>query len=93
MSRRSEYAIAYDVSDDRERRRLDKLLKGWGFRVQKSVFECRLSRRQRDRLTQSVAALALQTGAVRIYQLAGLAPIRLGADTGLDLNRAIAYVI
>jgi len=39
------FAVCYDLSDDRERRRVDKLLTGFGFRVQKSVFECRLTPR------------------------------------------------
>jgi CRISPR-associated protein Cas2 len=36
------YLVVYDVSDDRRRARLAELLKDYGFRVQKSVFECRL---------------------------------------------------
>ena len=32
--------ICFDVSDDRDRYRVVKLLKGVGERVQKSVFEC-----------------------------------------------------
>jgi len=34
--------IAYDISDDRRRQRLAKLLLDYGTRVQKSVFECDL---------------------------------------------------
>ncbi len=33
------YLIAYDVSDDKRRRKLFKLLKGYGYNIQKSVFE------------------------------------------------------
>ena len=32
--------VSYDVSDDRRRYRLVKVLEGYGVRVQKSIFEC-----------------------------------------------------
>jgi len=35
--------ISYDVVDDKKRLKLMKLLKDYGSRVQKSVFECNLS--------------------------------------------------
>lgn len=34
------YVITFDISDDRDRYRAVKVLKGAGVRVQKSVFEC-----------------------------------------------------
>ncbi len=34
------YIVAFDISDDRIRYRVAKLLKSYGYRVQKSVFEC-----------------------------------------------------
>lgn len=37
------YVISYDITDDRKRYRVDKILKNVGMRVQKSVFECRLT--------------------------------------------------
>ncbi|WP_418641485.1 CRISPR-associated endonuclease Cas2 [Vibrio chaetopteri] len=37
------YLICYDISGRSTRYRVDKILKGYGERVQYSVFECRLS--------------------------------------------------
>ena len=34
------YLVCFDIVDDRTRRRVAKLLEGYGVRVQKSVFEC-----------------------------------------------------
>ena len=34
------YVVCFDISDDRTRYRVAKVLKGYGYRVQKSVFEC-----------------------------------------------------
>ncbi|MGB9861547.1 MAG: CRISPR-associated endonuclease Cas2 [Candidatus Bipolaricaulaceae bacterium] len=42
--------VAYDISDDRRRERVAKILEGYGERVQYSVFECRLDRMQYLRL-------------------------------------------
>lgn len=58
-SREQAWVIAYDTPSDRRRRKLAKLLEGYGVRVQWSVFECRLSqdqittlRRRLERLIQ-----------------------------------------
>jgi len=34
------FLVCFDISDDRVRYRVVKVLKGFGLRVQKSVFEC-----------------------------------------------------
>jgi CRISPR-associated protein Cas2 len=66
----ADYVFAYDVTDDRERARVSKLLAGYGFRAQKSVFECRLTRTARDTLLRRIEALQLETGFVSCYALA-----------------------
>ena len=40
------YAVAYDIADDRRRRRVFAVLKAYGWSVQESVFECRLIPKQ-----------------------------------------------
>ena len=69
----------YDVSDDKERRKVDRILIGFGFRVQKSVFECRLGRGDKAQLTRQLNALKLQSGSVKIYRVyAGVANTVIG---------------
>lgn len=34
------YVVCFDITDDSARYRAAKILKGYGYRVQKSVFEC-----------------------------------------------------
>ncbi len=68
------WVAAYDVSDDRERRLLEKRLASMGERVQYSVFESWLSERERTRLMHAVDAdVALDgcTDSVRWYGLCG----------------------
>jgi CRISPR-associated protein Cas2 len=64
-----DYAVVYDVTSDRERRKVDKILKGFGFRVQKSVFECRLNRKGKEELIEQLERLGIKTGFVKVYKL------------------------
>jgi CRISPR-associated endonuclease Cas2 len=59
-TRNSEFIYAYDISDDKERRIIERLLQGYGFRRQKSVFICRLTRADQVRLNQTIERLALK---------------------------------
>lgn len=68
------FAVVYDISDDRERRRVDRVLQGFGFRVQRSVFECRLTPGAQRKLRNQLDLLGLKTGFVRLYRVLGTAP-------------------
>jgi CRISPR-associated protein Cas2 len=69
VSRVSDYAVVYDISADAERSRVDKVLKGFGFRVQKSVFECRMDRKGKSDLIRKLEGLGIKTGFVKVYRL------------------------
>lgn len=64
------YIVSYDVTDDRRRTRLHGMLKGFGRRVQFSVFECELSVAEVEELAARVA-FELDTGedSCRMYPL------------------------
>ena len=53
-------AVSYDISSNARRRRVAKVLKGYGERVQKSVFECRIGERHylelKERLREVIDA-------------------------------------
>lgn len=44
------YLIAYDIRDPKRWRKAHKLLQGYGESVQLSIFRCRLSQRDREKL-------------------------------------------
>lgn len=69
MSSFSKYVVAYDISSQQERNRISDILTGYGFRVQKSVFECSLSAGGKTRMLAELEQLALQEGCVYIYHL------------------------
>lgn len=64
------YVICYDVTEDRIRAKVSKLLEGHGLRVQKSVFECSdLTERQLLRLMDKLDRLIDHTtDNVRLYR-------------------------
>lgn len=70
MPQAGHYLLIYDVSDDKERRAVEKVAEGFGFRVQKSAFECLITRGQRERLRQRLEALGLATGYAYLYRVA-----------------------
>lgn len=62
--------VSYDVVEDRRRTKVLKLLKGYGTRVQYSVFECDLNAAQFARLERELRGLIdLNTDSVRCYRL------------------------
>lgn len=86
--------ISYDVVDDKRRTKVMKLLKGYGVRVQYSVFECditavQLSGVERelrgiiDMNTDSVRCYLLDAEAVRRIKIVGIG--RVTTDPGYYL--------
>ena len=88
MSKYSNYVVSYDISNQKERSRVSKTLTGYGFRVQKSVFECLLSPRGKARLIAKLDEFNLKTGYIYIYQInkrtkrVGLGSVPPSADDG-----------
>ncbi len=68
------YVVSYDVSDDRVRRQIAKLLRKHGERVQYSVFEVRLrSYAQLEKLYSQLKKFADEDTNIRLYET----PMRL----------------
>lgn len=65
------YVISYDLSNDRRRTRLAKILEGFGQRVQYSVFECDLTAQQYGILKRKMCKLIVpdEGDSLRIYRL------------------------
>jgi CRISPR-associated protein Cas2 len=65
------YLVCFDIVDDRIRDKVGKVLKGYGYRVQKSVFECPdLTEHQFLRLKDKIEQLIdFNEDNVRYYRL------------------------
>lgn len=69
MNQEQLWVIAYDSPSNKRRRKLAKLLEGYGVRLQWSVFECRLQPHQVARLRQLLAIIATPEDSVRIWSV------------------------
>lgn len=84
------YVIAYDTPSDRRRRRLARLLEGYGVRVQDSLFECWLDGRQKAGLVRRLRReLDEAVDKVRIYTLCGrdVADVLWAGNGGPPIDR------
>lgn len=92
--------VTYDVSteDKAGRRRLRKVAQvceNYGQRVQKSVFECRVSRPQYEQLVEDLTAKIDEAeDSLRIYRLAQPREETVeywGVDTRIDIDEPLVF--
>lgn len=90
----SDYAVVYDITSDTERARVDKVLKDFGFRVQKSVFECRLNKKGKEDLIERLKRLNIKTGFIKVYRLeySFKSPI-IGEKKKRDIDGGHAFIV
>jgi CRISPR-associated protein Cas2 len=67
MNQEQLWVVAYDSPNTKRRRKLAKLLEGFGERLQWSVFECRLQPHQLQRLRQGLARIATADDSIRLW--------------------------
>jgi CRISPR-associated protein Cas2 len=81
------WVIAYDSPSNKRRRKMAKLLEGYGVRMQWSVFECRLRPHQLHRLRQRLERIAEPADSLRLWALPKRAaePVQLGREVALPV--------
>jgi len=63
------YVVSYDISDDRKRDAMAKILLDFGSRVQYSVFECILDNALLDKMIARLSKVISEEDSVSIYPL------------------------
>ena len=63
------YLFAYDIASDRVRNRVSNLLEDYGVRVQKSVFELRVTKPRSRTLARRIGRLIDQGDSLRVYPI------------------------
>lgn len=63
--------IIYDIVDNKRRIKLAKYLQGYGFRVQKSAFEARISKRKYQKLLREIPKYISELDSVKVYKIIG----------------------
>ena len=82
MSARNWHLVCYDIRDDSRLRRVAKLLEGYGERVQYSVFRCRLTVREEQRLRWELTRRVVSEDSWLIVPLCGSCVERLRIHGG-----------
>lgn len=67
--------VIYDISDNRRRASLAKILAGFGYRVQESAFEAMLTKGQLAKLVARIDRFAIDCDNIRIYKIRGVAAV------------------
>ena len=74
------HLLIYDIGEDKVRAKVAKIAAGFGVRVQKSAFECRLTRGLRTRLWGALSVLSLaEDDRIALYPLAASPANRRGS--------------
>lgn len=68
---RMKYVVSYDISSDRLRRKVSRIMEDYGRRVQYSVFECELDNKRLKKLYKKLVdiTLQMQEGSIKFYPL------------------------
>jgi CRISPR-associated protein Cas2 len=70
MSEKGFYLVVYDITSNKRRNRTHRLLLGYGTPVQYSVFECLLSKEEKDELEKLIQKkIKPRLDHVRIYRI------------------------
>ena len=62
------YIVAYDITDDRERRLVSRVLDGYGHGVQHSVYLCHIRGTQARRMMAALKALDVKSGFILCWK-------------------------
>lgn len=92
VDNRKYYLIIYDISNDKRRYKIAKLLEGYGKRVQMSAFECWLNDRLYKKLNNSLDKISKEEDNIRIYHLLN-EPIDVRGDKCGVLTSSDLYVV
>lgn len=63
--------IIYDITENKTRLKLSKMLLGYGFRIQKSAFEAVMTKKKYKELLERLPAYTSATDSIRVYKIIG----------------------
>jgi CRISPR-associated protein Cas2 len=86
--------VCYDIPDNHRRSHVVKILKGYGRRVQKSVFECDLTSNQMQKLKDRILkSIHMSEDSLRYYPLCGNCITKIEVINGPDLEKNQSFFI
>ena len=93
MSKEADFVVAYDITDDKERDKIANVLKDFGFRVQKSVFECKLRKGELEKMVRKIEELNLKTGFAIVYRIQKNSKKRIIGSAPKNIDDDVLYLV
>jgi CRISPR-associated protein Cas2 len=88
------YVIAYDISDDKRRTKIHKVLLGFGTWTQYSLFECFLTRKEMVLLRSKLADHLIDAeDSVRFYPLCAQCQAKVETVGGSQPHEASVFIV
>jgi CRISPR-associated protein Cas2 len=72
--------VIYDISENRRRNHLVKILKSFGVRVQKSAFEAILRPSKYQKLISKISSIPDKNDSIRVYKIRGDGAVTIFGD-------------
>ena len=83
--------VCYDIPDDRRRSKVSNILKGFGTRVQRSVFECDITHPQFGKLRERLTKIVNEEDGLRYYVLCSNCIQKIEVSQGVPVTKAQLY--
>jgi CRISPR-associated protein Cas2 len=61
------YLIAYDISNNKKRKKISELLDAYGERINLSVYECMMNQKQKEKVVNQIKDIISKNDIVKIY--------------------------
>lgn len=87
------YVIAYDMSDDRRRTKVHKVLSGFGRWTQYSLFECHLTPKEMLMLRERLDKHLKEGDSVRFYPLCAACMEKVQTVGGPKPGEEVVYIV
>lgn len=84
--------IIYDISENKTRVKLAKMLLGYGFRIQKSAFEAVITKKKYKELLGRLPAYTSSMDSIRVYKIIGRGQVVSFGRIETDENEEIIVI-
>ena len=83
--------VCYDIPDDKRRNKVNNILRGFGTRVQRSVFECDITHPQFDKLEERLTKIIKEGDGLRYYILCSNCVEKIEVVQGMPVTKTQLY--
>lgn len=82
--------VIYDIIENKKRVKLAKMLQGYGFRIQKSAFEAKLTEKKYKQLLKELKSYETTEDSIRVYRIIGNGNVTVfGEEKNNDLEDVV----